>query len=389
MSNPQAVKLYGVKQSYFTGKLEAYLRFKGIPFEFVTMDYKMFGDLIPRKTGASQMPALELPDGRWMTDTTPIIQWYEKELPSTPVIPNDPTQAFLCFLIEDYADEWLWRAAMHYRWSYKQGRDLVSTQLCEDMCGDLPVPLWLMRKAMARRQHKNFVVNDGVTKATWEHVESGYLRLLDILETIFSNRPFLLGERPSLADIGLFGPFFRHFGIDPNPAAIMREQAPSVYQWLARMWNAKSGKLDAGFVQEVPEDLTPLLREIAETHLELLCANAEAFQRDERRYGVTIQGVTYNNLITSRYRVWCLEKLRQKFQQLPQAAQKTLQTKLEFCGAWEPLWRIIQLESGFDTQNQLPFASGIEVFSGDEWDRSEKFVERIVNWVIQPKASQH
>ena len=31
-----------------------------------------------------------------------------------------------------------------------------------------------------------------------------------------------LGDRPSLADIGLSGPFFRHFGLDPAP---LREYA--------------------------------------------------------------------------------------------------------------------------------------------------------------------
>ena len=57
-----------------------------------------------------------------MTDTTPMIQWFEKEFPDSPVIPSDPEQAFFSLLLEDYADERLWRPAMHYRWHYKRSR---------------------------------------------------------------------------------------------------------------------------------------------------------------------------------------------------------------------------------------------------------------------------
>ncbi|BFM15941.1 glutathione S-transferase family protein [Maricurvus nonylphenolicus] len=379
-------KVYGLALSYFTGKLEGYLRCKGIDYTSVNMDYRMFGGLIPEKTGAAQMPAVELADGRWMTDTTAIIQWFEQTHTDNPIIPTDPVQAFICYLIEDYADEWLWRAAMHYRWSYEQGRTLLSTQIVDAMLGTLPVPKTIMRKMMARRQHTNFVVKDGVTKDTWDHVESGYLKLLDMLNPILAERNFLLGDKPSLADIGLFGPFFRHFGIDPTPAGIMRERAPAVYAWLARIWDGRNIKSDLSFGQGIPDDLMPLLAEAAETHLEYLCANAEAYNAGERRFDVIIQGITYRNMMTSRYRVWCLEKLREKFELLPVAAQQDVKTLLENSGAWEPLWRIESLNSGFDKEGQLPFASGIEVFATEERDRGEAFFERIVNWFIQPSS---
>ncbi|HAE27376.1 MAG TPA: glutathione S-transferase family protein, partial [Hyphomonas adhaerens] len=106
------LKVYGLKVSYFTGKLEAYLRYKEIPYEFCPMTARDFMRTIPEKTGAMQMPAVELPDGRWMTDTSPMIDWFETQHPDPPILPEDPAQAFLCRLIEDYADEWLWRPAM-------------------------------------------------------------------------------------------------------------------------------------------------------------------------------------------------------------------------------------------------------------------------------------
>ena len=43
-------------------------------------------------------PAVELPDGRWMTDTTKMIQWFESKIPENKIIPEDPVKAFLPFI---------------------------------------------------------------------------------------------------------------------------------------------------------------------------------------------------------------------------------------------------------------------------------------------------
>ena len=59
-------------------------------------------------TGALKMPVVEMSDGRWMSDTTPMIQFLESELTGPNVILDHPLQNFISLLIEDYADEWLW-----------------------------------------------------------------------------------------------------------------------------------------------------------------------------------------------------------------------------------------------------------------------------------------
>jgi hypothetical protein len=74
------LRVYGSKISYFTGKLEAYLRYKEIPYTFVPMT-PLVRNKVGRRTGTTQMPAVELPDGRWMTDTTPMLAWFESQHP--------------------------------------------------------------------------------------------------------------------------------------------------------------------------------------------------------------------------------------------------------------------------------------------------------------------
>lgn len=362
MTSANMLTVYGSKVSYFTGKLEAYLRYKQIPYRFQTMTSEYFSRIIPEKTGAQQMPAVELADGRWGTDTTPLIAWFEREHPEHPIIPADPQQAFVAHLIEDYADEWLWRPAMHFRWSYYTGRQLLGTILVDELGRDLKMPTWLMRWQIRRRQKTHFVDRDGVTPANRQHVEQAYLTILELLETVFQDRPFIFGARPTLADFGLCGPLFRHFSQDPTPAEIMRETAPAVFEWVARLWNARASRLSGTLVEGIPADLLPLLREIGETHLPNLVENAQAWRRGSKRYDVTIQGVQYRDLPVSQYRSWCLEQLQQRFRQLPEQTRDSLQILLEQQGCWQPLWAVDAPQSGYDPERRAPFGVGLEVY---------------------------
>jgi glutathione S-transferase len=363
MKQTPALTVYGSKVSYYTGKLEAYLRYKEIPFRFQAMTSEYFNHIVPEKTGAQQMPAVELPDGRWATDSTPLIDWFEQQYPDHPIMPADPAQAYICRLIEDYADEWLWRPAMHYRWSYFRDRQLLGIVLVDELFHDVKAPTWLKRWQIRRRQKSNFVDKDGVTAANREHVEQGYLTTLTLLESIFQNRPFVFGDRPTLADFGLFGPMFRHFSQDPTPAEIMRETAPAVFEWVGRMWNAKASQLSGELVSGIPGDILPLLQEIGDTHLPNLVANTQAWHEDNELYDVTIQGAHYTRLPASRYRSWCLEQLQNHFKQLPPDTRNSLQQLLEKQHCWEPLWQISEPRSMYDPEQQAPFAVGLTVYS--------------------------
>ena len=110
--------LLGSNISYFTGKMENYLRLKQIPYRLESMQFPEVRKVLERELGVMQMPAIILPDGRFMTDSTKMIEWFEARYPHHSILPPDPLQRFLCHLLEDWADEWWWRPAMHYRWHY-------------------------------------------------------------------------------------------------------------------------------------------------------------------------------------------------------------------------------------------------------------------------------
>ena len=142
--------------------------------------------------------------------------------------------AFFCRLVEDYADEWLWRPAINSRWQNEVDRHYYQRLFPQEFVGFKGLLLKINQKLINRHMHKTFLEGDGITESNREHVWSIYTNTLKRLEAIFEQQPYLMGDRPSLADFGFFGSMFWHFGSDPTPSRIMHEQAPGVNEWVAR-----------------------------------------------------------------------------------------------------------------------------------------------------------
>jgi glutathione S-transferase len=354
------LRVYGSRISYYTGKLETYLRFRSI-------DYTLLPTVgnereIVAGAGAVQMPVVQLDDDRWLSDSTPILAWLDAQQAGPAIYPRDPALRFVALLLEDHADEWLWRPAMHYRWSFLEDRQHASGVLADELLGHLRVPRFAKRARITRRQLGGFVTGDGVDSATRPHVEQAYRNALDRLEAIFAKRCFVLGDAPSIADFGFMGPMLRHFGQDPTPAEIMRHRAPGVYAWVARMWNTRARDAAPAWVATNDEPLADLLVEVCETHLVQLRANAAAFARGQVRHDQEIQGCRYRSVPTSRYRVWCLEELRREWRMLDDDARASLHALLPETHAAVIWAESIPAPSDSDPARHAPFHRAINVF---------------------------
>lgn len=360
---PGIMGVYGSKISYYTGKFETYLRYRGIAYDsFPTVAHNK---KLIEGVGIVQMPVVQLADGRWMTDTTPMIAWLESQQEAASIFPEDPVLNFIALLIEDYADEWLWRSAMHYRWTYRASRQYAAEFLYNELVrGTLPLPRFLALNMLKRRQYFGYVRGDGVRRESRAHADQTYLNALELMQAILQHRPFLLGDTPTIADFGMMAPMFRHFSQDPTPAETMRERAPDVYQWVARMWNAKPNGVGAQHIEHVDEALAALLVELCETNLAQHRQNAQAFAQGNKRFDLTIQGHCYRKAPSSRYRVWCLEELRRAWASLPKPAKETLKETLPAAQA-DVLWQTeVIAASGYDQDRQAPFNRAINVFEG-------------------------
>jgi len=327
--------VYGSDCSYYTGKLEGYLRAKGIAYHLEPFTRANL-TRCAKHTGVMQIPQVECPDGSWLADTTPIIAYFEAHMPEPRISPRDPLVRFVSLLLEDYADEWLWRPAMHYRWSYPETSRLMGGRLAEhlrDEIGTTRTKTWFWRI----RQPILFVRRDGVTAATRAATEASYLDTLAALEAIFRERPFVLGEGPTEADFGFLASMFRHFFCDPTPGRIMRERAPAVHEWVARMWNLTPDRFAAApEPHELPPLLDPLLEAVAKIYLPYLLANARAYAKRASRVHYAVQGVHWSEPVKP-YRVWCLQQLRGELEALADAGRSRVLTLLQDDGAVEAL----------------------------------------------------
>lgn len=304
--------MYGLSCSYFTGKLEAYFKNKGLPYRSVEMTTGQF-----RKcsiaTGISQLPCVQAPDGTWLTDTTAILDHFENGDCGPRVRPKDPATAFLSLLLEDLFDEWFWRPALYYRWSPEEDSRLMSRWLARTLLRDQRRPLFLRRRFMLKRQRIVYLKKDGVTKETAPAIEALYLDSLRALNAIFAERPFLFGDRPCEADYGLFGPFFRHFFCDPTPGALMREHAPHLAHWVTRLWATRPAEVEkASPIAGVPADLGFFFNMVSNDYLPYLEANAQAVTSGAKMVRYRSQAVDWE-IPTAPYRAQCLNELKQRF----------------------------------------------------------------------------
>jgi len=357
MNMNKPIILYGSNISYFTGKMENYFKVKEIPYSFKAMRFPSFKKTMIEKVGVQQMPAVVLNDGRWMTDTTKMIQWFESNYPQNTIIPNDASQAFLCFLIEDWADEWWWRPAMHYRWFYEEGARFASWHLADEILGDMPLPKWFKRRYIQNRQRNGYTSGDGIDNLNFRYVEQDFLNLLKILEDIFSSRKFLFGSKPSLGDIGLSGPFFRHFALDPVPLEIIKQKAPNVLSWVSNLWKYRMSSDDGKWLDYIPQDIEPLIQEIGKTYLPYLNENVSAVRENKKTFNFINDQVSFKNVRYSLYRVWCLKELRGHFQEASKDSQSILKDLLQRNGSWTPLWEQEDLPIDKHFESNLPFTA--------------------------------
>jgi len=359
----EPITAYVADTSYFSGKMEAYLRYKEIPYERRLVDSKLMRDEVLPATGLMKVPVLRLANGDWLKDTTPMIEWLDAQYPEPAVIPRDPVLRFMSKLVEDYADEWCWRAALYWRWKPIESRRLLMHRIGHEVLSDFPAPKWLAGWYYGRRQMATYLSGDGVDAETEPLVEREYLELLDAMTQLLDDQPFLLGSHPTLVDIGLFGPMFRHYAQDPTPGRVMEARAPQVYAWVGRLWNARAHRFEGEptFSDFSHAGWDYFLREIAQSYWPFLLGNAKAWVAGRKRFDHPAHGVTYKQLKVVHYRVYCLEVLQAEYRRLAEADRNAVDELLRPYGRLE---LIEGLDSGLMEEHRLPLRTGREQPSG-------------------------
>lgn len=194
------LELYQFEASTFAEKIRLILDYKQLPYKKVEVTPGVGQIDIFRMSGQRQVPVLK--DGETVVaDSTAIALYLDKTYPERPILPADVNTRGICLLLEDWADEALVsNARVVMVGAFKQHPNfrtalLPSTapDLVRNLVGSVPGDLLNL-------------VGTGVGFGP-DDIKAASANLKQNLESLClmlqDNRPYLLGEQPTLADFAV------------------------------------------------------------------------------------------------------------------------------------------------------------------------------------------
>jgi glutathione S-transferase len=219
MSEP-VWRIFGMELSPYSVKVRSYFRYKGIPHEWIVRSSAQMAEF-QRLAKLPLIPLVVSPEGEALQDSTPILETLERRFPEPALQPDDPVEAFLSALLEEYADEWGNKPMFHYRWTYEADQASAAERIARATFPDAGAEQIAGAAAAIRARMVPRLQLVGSNPATLPAIEASFERQLALLEPHLATRAFLFGGRPALADFGVFAQLYE-CSIDPTPGAILR-----------------------------------------------------------------------------------------------------------------------------------------------------------------------
>jgi glutathione S-transferase len=303
-------KLYGGGGSPYSMKMRAVLRYRRLPFDWVLISPDLRAEL--NHEGPPVIPILRLPeDGSLLVDSTPLCYLLEERHKERSIIPADPAIAFLSDLLEDMGDEWCTKMMFLYRWRREVDQNYSARQIISDNSpGTRGADLDRAAEGIKARQVTRMALV-GCTEANAPVIEQGYHELLSILDSFVTRDEFLFGSRPSLGDFGIFGQL-KVLARDHTPMLIMRNEFPSVYDWVRRLDDASGIEGNWHSMDDLRPAVGELLTLAGNYYLPFLQANEEAYSQGNQQLEVELGGHQYTQA-PFKYQVKCYDRLRKKY----------------------------------------------------------------------------
>jgi glutathione S-transferase len=211
---------------------------------------------------------VETPDGGLVWDSTAVILHLETRYPERGVLPGHPVPRFLCFVLEDVLDEWLYRPAVGSRWFRAENHAVGGWELARETSVEVPVACD-DAYAMVGEHVRSSCPPLGVTAETIDAWIDEVLRpWLRALGAHLAVSPYLCGGRPSLADFAAFGGNAAHFVNDPLCRRWTEAEGPAVVAHTHRLLEPEDQTFGAwSDPSDVPDTLLALLADAGRLYL--------------------------------------------------------------------------------------------------------------------------
>ena len=296
--------IYGNELSPYSVKIRSYFRYKEIEHEWIERNLKN-QKAFSKLAKIQIIPLVHCPDGEVLQDSTPIILKMEEKFKNKLVVPKDPVLAFLSRLVEEYSDEWVVKHMCHYRWHYEENLDAAGKRFAKLFVPEtIQKIIWLrtffLKKATnafkSRMSKRLWVI--GSNEVTGISIEKSFKNLIGLLSKHLETRPYVFGNRPSIADFALWGHIY-NLNNDVTGQQLISERAPKLNDWIERMIDPEEmGDFETW--GDLKSTLLPLIKqEIAETFLPWVSANNEAIKNNEDKVSITLNGRPFEHKVTS------------------------------------------------------------------------------------------
>lgn len=316
--------LWGSTLSPFALKVEALLRFAGVPHRWLPAEGSFREALRgerrrhalirgrlpltwPERDPLDELPLVPFlfgPAGENLYDSTAIGLWLDAggATRTAPLVPAaDPALAFAVRLVDEALDEVGLYLVHHQRWVVSARDNDAGERLAREMRPLLGPAARVLARSFPARQVRRLPYLLSVARpeaaaafadlpprlrpparagfpATHALLEEAHARLLAALEPLLAVRPFLFGDRFTLADASVYGQLAMNRA-DPSADAFVRRTAPAVHAWVERIARGDFAghRPDGGLALDRP--VAPLLAWVAATFVPLVQQNHDAFAR--------------------------------------------------------------------------------------------------------------
>jgi glutathione S-transferase len=229
----ETATMFGSRLSPFVEKVWRALALKKVDCRLV--EPRGPGDFGKWNPQTRKMPALRL-GGERLHDSTFIVRRLDELFPEPPLRDANPETAAAQELLEDWSDEALYWYGMALRWSKKNAPATM-----DQIFANLPAPMRVVAKLVAGRQIAATTRAQGLGRLPEDVVLRELAIRLDDLVVVLGRRPFFYAERPSVADLAVYGQFHMLCsGPTPAAAALVRER-PALVDHMRRV-EAETGR---------------------------------------------------------------------------------------------------------------------------------------------------
>jgi glutathione S-transferase len=191
------LELYQFELSHYSEKVRLILDYKGLAYRKIEVTPGIGQLDVYRLSGQRQVPVLK--DGsEVIADSTAIAEYLDKKYSDKPIIPEDPKLRGLCLLMEQWADESIGLngriclfSALGQDPSFRQSSlPTTAPEFVKTLVGAVPNELFAM-----------LGLGVGLIPNAVKTAQDAMKRNLTSLCFILMNQPYLVMDRPTLADL--------------------------------------------------------------------------------------------------------------------------------------------------------------------------------------------